>query len=41
MSSHLLFEQRIPSPVDRVFAFFSNPENLPHMMPLANGTKLI
>jgi len=41
MSSHLLFEQWVPFPVDRVFAFFSNPENLPPIMPPATATKLI
>jgi ligand-binding SRPBCC domain-containing protein len=41
MSPILLFEQWVPSPVDRVFAIFSNPENPPRMMPLAIGTKLI
>jgi hypothetical protein len=41
MSTHLLFEQWVPSPVDRVFAFFSNPENLPRIMPLAIVTILI
>jgi len=38
---HLEFEQWVPFPVDRVFAFFSNPENLPRIMPTATGTKLI
>jgi ligand-binding SRPBCC domain-containing protein len=41
MSSHLLFEQWVPFPVERVFAFFSNPENLPRIMPAAAATKLI
>ncbi len=41
MPSHLLFEQWVPFPIDRVFAFFSNPENLPRIMPAATGTKLI
>jgi len=41
MSSHLLFEQWVPFPVDRVFAFFSNPENLPRIMPPASATKLV
>lgn len=41
MSSHLLFEQWVPFPVERVFAFFSNPENLPRIMPPSTRTQLI
>jgi ligand-binding SRPBCC domain-containing protein len=41
MPSHLLFEQWVPFPVGRVFAFFSNPENLPRIMPARTATKLI
>lgn len=41
MPNHLEFEQWIPFPVERVFAFFSNPENLPRLMPAASATKLI
>ena len=41
MPDHLEFEQWVPFPLDRVFAFFSNPENLPRIMPAATGTKLI
>ena len=41
MTSHLLFEQWVPFRLDRVFAFFSNPENLPRIMPSVSGTKLI
>lgn len=41
MLSHLEFEQWVPFPRQRVFAFFSNPENLPRIMPAASGTKLI
>jgi ligand-binding SRPBCC domain-containing protein len=37
----LQFEQWVPFPLELVFAFFSNPENLPRIMPAANGTKLI
>jgi ligand-binding SRPBCC domain-containing protein len=37
---HLEFEQWVPFPVDRVFAFFSNPENLPRIMPAASATKI-
>ena len=41
MLSHLEFEQWVPFPIERVFAFFSNPENLPRIMPASSGTKLI
>jgi ligand-binding SRPBCC domain-containing protein len=41
MPAHLEFEQWVPFPIEHVFAFFSNPENLPRIMPAATGTKLI
>jgi ligand-binding SRPBCC domain-containing protein len=41
MSSHLEFTQWVPFPLERVFDFFSNPENLPRIMPAASGTRLI
>src|SRR6202140_5769657 len=41
MSSHFEFEQWIPFPVERVFAFFSNPENLPRILPAARDTKIL
>ncbi|MGC1647995.1 MAG: SRPBCC family protein [Candidatus Sulfotelmatobacter sp.] len=41
MASHLEFEQWVPSPLEHVFAFFSNPENLPRLKPASSGTKLI
>jgi ligand-binding SRPBCC domain-containing protein len=41
MASHLEFEQWVPVAVERVFAFFSNPENLPRVMPPASATKVI
>ena len=41
MPFHLEFEQWVPFPLEQVFAFFSNPENLPRIMPPASGTKLI
>jgi ligand-binding SRPBCC domain-containing protein len=41
MPNHLEFEQWVPFPLERVFAFFSNPENLPRIMPAASATKLI
>jgi len=33
MHSHFQAEQWLPYPVELVFAFFSNPENLPRLMP--------
>jgi ligand-binding SRPBCC domain-containing protein len=41
VASHLEFEQWIPFPIEHVFAFFSNPENLPRIMPDSSGTELI
>lgn len=41
MAAHLEFEQWVPFPVEKVFAFFSNPENLPRIMPSASATRLI
>ncbi len=41
MSHHLQFEQWVPFPLGLVFAFFSNPENLPRIMPASSGTKRI
>jgi ligand-binding SRPBCC domain-containing protein len=35
------FDQWVPFALERVFAFFSNPENLPHIMPAASATGLI
>jgi len=40
MTSHLEFEQWVPFPVEIVFGFFSNPANLPRIMPTASGTRL-
>jgi ligand-binding SRPBCC domain-containing protein len=41
MSVHQLrFEQWVPFPIERVFLFFANPENLPRIMPPATGTRL-
>jgi ligand-binding SRPBCC domain-containing protein len=33
MRHHLKMQQWVPYPVERVFAFFANPENLPPLMP--------
>jgi ligand-binding SRPBCC domain-containing protein len=41
MPHHLEFEQWVPFPLERVFGFFSNPENLPRIMPASSGTKLV
>ncbi len=41
MPNHLKFEAWVPFPIEHVFAFFSNPENLPRIMPAASATKLI
>lgn len=40
MSPRLLFEQWVPVPLERVFLFFANPENLPRIMPPSTGTRL-
>jgi hypothetical protein len=36
----LQFDDWVPFPVPRVFAFFCNPENLPRIMPAAADTRL-
>lgn len=41
MGNQLEFEQWVAFPVARVFAFFSNPENLLRIMPAASQTRLI
>ena len=41
MLHHLEFEQWVPFPLEHVFAFFSNPENLLRIMPASSGTELI
>ena len=41
MTNHLEFKQWVPFPLEAVFAFFSNPENLPRIMPYRSGTRLI
>ncbi len=40
-SDSLEFAQWVPFPIQRVFAFFSNPENLPQIMPAASATKIV
>jgi len=39
-SYHFQFESWVPFPVPRVFAFFSDPENLPRIMPPAEHARL-
>lgn len=34
------FSDWVPFPVERVFLFFANPENLPRIMPPATGTRI-
>jgi len=41
MPGHLEFEQWVSFPLGRVFEFFSNPENLPLLMPAITATRLI
>ncbi|HEV2401217.1 MAG TPA: SRPBCC family protein [Candidatus Sulfotelmatobacter sp.] len=41
MTGHFEFEQWVAFQLGHVFAFFSNPENLPRIMPSASGTRLI
>jgi len=41
MSRRFESEQWVPMPLERVFAFFADPHNLPRIMPPALGTKLV
>jgi ligand-binding SRPBCC domain-containing protein len=41
MSQRLQVEQWIPVPLPKVFAFFSDPHNLPRIMPPSQGAKLV
>ncbi len=41
MSRRFESEQWVPAPLERVFAFFADPHNLPRIMPPALGTKLV
>jgi ligand-binding SRPBCC domain-containing protein len=40
MTTRLQFEDWVPFPLPRVFAFFSDPENLPRIMPPATQTRV-
>jgi ligand-binding SRPBCC domain-containing protein len=41
MKHHMEFEHLVPFPLERVFAFFANPENLPRIMPASSCAQLI
>lgn len=41
MANRLEFEHWVPSSLTRVFAFFSDPKNLPRIMPSSSATRLI
>ncbi len=41
MTHHVEFEQWIALPLEKVFLFFCDPQNLPRIMPPQLGTKLI
>ena len=41
MEYQVQFEQWVPFPLDHVFAFFANPNNLPRIMPPAIETKIV
>lgn len=41
MSQRLRFEQWVPVPLPRVFGFFSDPRNLPRIMPRQLGAELV
>ena len=40
MSYRMEFEQWVPFPLEKVFLFFANPQNLPRIMPPASGAKI-
>jgi ligand-binding SRPBCC domain-containing protein len=41
VQNHLEFQQWVPLGLEQVFSFFSNPENLPRIMPAASATRLV
>ena len=41
MGYRVAFEQWVPFPLEQVFLFFANPNNLPRIMPPASGAKLL
>lgn len=40
LPTRLQFEQWVPVPIEKVFEFFSDPDNLPRLMPAASATRL-
>ena len=40
MNHHAQFEHWVPFPIERVFLFFADPENLPRIMPPATATRI-
>src|SRR5580692_4617491 len=40
MTYRIQFEQWVPIAIEKVFLFFANPKNLPHIMPPDSGTEL-
>ena len=40
-SSQIQFEHWVPFPLEKVFLFFADPENLPRIMPPALATRLV
>jgi ligand-binding SRPBCC domain-containing protein len=41
MPSRLKFEQWVPFPIEQLFTFFADPNNLPRIMPPSSGTKVL
>jgi ligand-binding SRPBCC domain-containing protein len=41
MTHRIQFEQWVTKPIEQVFLFFANPENLPRIMPPQTGTELV
>jgi ligand-binding SRPBCC domain-containing protein len=40
MTHHVEFEDWVAFPIEQVFLFFANPENLPRIMPRETGTRI-
>lgn len=38
---HVEFEQWVPTPLEKTFLFFANPNNLPRIMPPSTGMRLL